>query len=666
MRPALRALPWVDEADVPATAVAVVLAGTFVVLAAKDGGFAETDWPAAALLVAGVLALGAWQLPFRLTRAGLVALAGLGAFTVWSAASIAWAGVRGDAWLGADRTLFYLALLAVVLLVPWRPRTATAFISLFAIGVTVVAAWQFLRVAADPAGLTSFFVAGRLATPISYPNADCALLLMAALPALVVSALRGTPLLLRGVLLSAAGVSTELAIACQSRASLLALPVVLVLTLALAGRRVRLVLWSLPLVATVALAAPRLLDVYDATLVGPGAHALHGARTAVLVSAVVLLVVGWGLAVLDERLDPSPRLVRRAGFALAALAAVAAVVAAIGVTSVVPHPVASIRHQWNAFVNGGGYSPQETSHFVSSGTNRYDIWRVAIHEFTHHPVAGVGVDNFSVDYLRERRSPAENPAFPHSVFLRVVSQTGVIGALAFLVFLAGACLALAPAAGRRDPGSQLAVAALAPFLYFLAHGSVDWLWEIPALGGAAIGFLGLAIALAGEAAHPGRSRRVPRLLVGAGGAVVLAAFALPWLSAHETAAAGRSWVADPGRAYSQLRWARRFDPLSDIPDQTEGVIAARAGDPARAARAFRRAIGRNGSNWYSHLELSVAAAKLGERGTAGRELRQAEALNPREPLLALARRRLDAGHPLDQAALDRTLAARDTAIRRVR
>lgn len=666
MRPAIRAFARVDAEDVPAAAVAVVLAAVFVVLAAKDGGFAETDWLPAALLVLGILALGAWQLPFRLTRAGAVALAAFGVFTAWSAVSIAWGGVRGDAWLGADRTLLYLALFAVVLLVPWRASTATAFVSLFAVGVTVVAAWQFLRVAAHPVELASFFVAGRLATPISYPNADCALLLIAALPALVVSALRATPLLLRGVLLAAAGVSAELAIASQSRASLLALPLVLLVTLALSGGRVRLVCWSIPLVATVAVSAPRLLDLYDATLAGPGTHALRAARTAVLLSAAVLLVAGWALAAIDARVIPSARVVRRTGLVLTVLAAVAVLIGAVGVTSVVPHPVASVRHQWTEFVKGGGYSPQETSHFVSSGTNRYDIWRVAIHEFRRHPVGGVGVDNFAVDYLRERRSPAENPAFPHSVLLRVLSQTGLVGALAFLVFLSGAAFAVAPAAGGRDTASQLAVAAAAPVLYFLAHGSVDWLWEIPAIGGAAVVFLGLAVTLAYQGRAPARTRRLPRPLVAAGASVLVAALALPWLSAHETASAGRGWVGDRASAYAELRLARRLDPLSDVPDQTEGVIAARAGDPARAARAFRRALARTETNWYSHLELSVATAALGDRVTARRELERALALNPREPLLALARRRLAAGHPLDQSALDRTIAERDTAIRRAR
>ncbi len=56
-------------------------------------------------------------------------------------------------------------------------------------------------------------------------------------------------------------------------------------------------------------------------------------------------------------------------------------------------------------------------------------------------------------------------------------------------------------------------------LYWLIHGSLDWFWEFPALGGAAFAMLGLAAGLAApprdgaQAAAPGwirRSRGWPR------------------------------------------------------------------------------------------------------------------------------------------------------------
>ena len=110
---------------------------------------------------------------------------------------------------------------------------------------------EFLRVVDAPVAHHSFFVSGRLATPISYPNADCALLLMAAFPAIVVASLRDTPVLIRGILFATAGVAAELALACQSRMSLLAAPLTLLFLFGLVRRRMGLLAALLPVALVV-------------------------------------------------------------------------------------------------------------------------------------------------------------------------------------------------------------------------------------------------------------------------------------------------------------------------------------------------------------------------------------------------------------------------------
>ena len=74
------------------------------------------------------------------------------------------------------------------------------------------------------------------------------------------------------------------------------------------------------------------------------------------------------------------------------------------------------------------------------GSNRYDFFRVALDEFEAHPVAGIGVDNFQEQYLRRGRSD-ETPRYPHSVELRTLTETGLIGALLAVVGLAAALVA---------------------------------------------------------------------------------------------------------------------------------------------------------------------------------------------------------------------------------
>ena len=68
------------------------------------------------------------------------------------------------------------------------------------------------------------------------------------------------------------------------------------------------------------------------------------------------------------------------------------------------------------------------------GSNRYDFYRVSLDEFTAHPVGGIGADNFQQQYLRHGRS-SETPRYPHSVELRTLAQTGIVGALLAIVGL---------------------------------------------------------------------------------------------------------------------------------------------------------------------------------------------------------------------------------------
>ena len=130
------------------------------------------------------------------------------------------------------------------------------------------------------------------------------------------------------------------------------------------------------------------------------------------------------------------------------------------------------------------------------GSNRYDFYRVALDEFLAHPIVGIGADNFQQQYLVHGRSE-ETPRYPHSVELRTLAQTGLVGALLALVGLGAALLAGARALRSADPLARaVAAAALAGFAYWVVHGSFDWFWEFAGLGAPAFALLGIACALA--------------------------------------------------------------------------------------------------------------------------------------------------------------------------
>src|SRR5204862_2689970 len=121
-----------------------------------------------------------------------------------------------------------------------------------------------------------------------------------------------------------------------------------------------------------------------------------------------------------------------------------------------------------------GYGANGSGSRLTSGlgSNRYDFYRVALNEFAAHPVAGIGADNFQQQYLRRGRSE-ETPRYPHSVEMRTLAQTGVVGTLLALAGLAAALAAAGAAVWRARPARRLetdvAAAALAGIAYWAVH-----------------------------------------------------------------------------------------------------------------------------------------------------------------------------------------------------
>ncbi|MBI5107005.1 MAG: hypothetical protein HZB46_18825, partial [Solirubrobacterales bacterium] len=254
----------------PVTVPCAVVVAILLWWAQADGGQPVTTWAPGALAVLGLLGVAAWGLPGGWASApGPVraAVALLGAFTAWSALSIAWADEQGAAWEGANRTLLYLAAFALFALWRQRPLTAGVLLGAWTLGLGVLAAITVLRVpgAADPSTL---FIDDRLDEPAGYPNAAAATWLMAFWPAVALAAAPRVPWGLRGAFAAAAVVLADVALLSQSRGSLFAFPITLVLFLVLVSGRLRHVLVLLPVGAAAGLAAPAVLDVGQAVVDG--------------------------------------------------------------------------------------------------------------------------------------------------------------------------------------------------------------------------------------------------------------------------------------------------------------------------------------------------------------------------------------------------------------
>jgi O-antigen ligase len=680
----------------PATVPAFVAIGLFVIGATDQAGYPLTHWAPAAITILALLAIAVAVLGVRLASISLpvkIALACLAAYTALSFLSITWADDRGVAWEGANRTLLYLLVFA--LFACWRQRGATAavLLSVWTLSIVGLALFVLLHIGGlSAAGLRADLPEGRLTFPSGYANANAALWLMAFWPALLLARSARLPSALRGVLAGGAVLLALVALLSQSRGSLYATPVMLVLVLVLLPGRVRTFVLGLPVAAGIALAARAVLHVGDDLTRGGGVDpgTLHSARNDVLLAAVVVGLIVGVAAALERRSQIGESARGRLHRLLAGAAVLALIAGVAGGLVAAGNPIKRVEHAWNSFKGGYAQGEPHGSRLASGlGSNRYDFYRVALDEFVAHPVLGIGADNFQQQYLARGHSD-ETPHFPHSVELRTLAQTGIVGALLALVGLAAALLAVARALSRRaraaDPlAAAVAAAALAAFGYWIVHGSFDWFWEFAGLGAPAFALLGLACSLTPAPAaalladaepepereprgagrgQPPRARpyaRSPRpaLLIGVG-AVVLALAAVfslgaPWLSQLQLQEAAKIWPGAPRKAYARLERAASLNPLNDEPYVLAGTIALRFGDLARADHDFALALKRTPADAYATLERGAIASSRGDRQMALTLLARTVSLTPREPLahevLAIVR----SGRRVDVAELNRAI-----------
>lgn len=667
--------------DAPATAALLAALVVFGIWAGSEGGYPVTTWYPGAILLLAVLVASLFVFPGRiaeLPRPVRLAIAFFAAFTAWSYLTILWADAAGEAWDGANRTLLYLVVF--VLFAAWgqRARTAALVLGTWVALLIVIALVVLLKIsgADDP---LSFFVADRLAEPAGYPNAAAASNLMAFLPALLLASRHEISWWLRGFFAAGAVILADVALLSQSRGSLVAAPVSLALYFVFVPGRTRSFAVFVPIAIAIAVTVPGVLDVGESLRNGePGMGTIHGSALPVIIAALIVgAVVTLGAFVEAHRPptpddDPQGRLSRLVGAAGIATAVIAALVGLIALGN----PISRADDAWHSFKRGNPISaPGSTSRLTAGfGSNRYDFYRVALKSFGSHPIAGAGADNFAQDYLRDGRSD-ETPRYPHSLELRTLSQTGLIGgalllaAIAFM--LAGVWRATREASTF---GAAIAGAAAMTGVYWLVHGSADWFWEFAGLGAPAFAMLGLACALVPrEGREPGlqmpgdeRRRFVEdrrRGLIGIALALLAGmSLALPWLAERRVQKASRTWTADPARAYDRLSTAAKLNPLNDRARLVEGSIALRLEDLTRARGAFSRALDRDARGAYATLELAAIESNQGHRRRAAELLRRSLDLSPRDTIARAALRDVRAGRKLDIAGINHRILIRATRL----
>lgn len=622
----------------------MLLAGVWAWWARQEGAYFVTVLLPGAIVLGAALALMLLFAPSgpdlrrsRLPAIGLVALIGLG---LWSISSALWSPAPSTAIIDGQRILTYALAFALGLWVrtlvgrrSWLVLVPIVVATVFA-GATAVVG---LLTGNDPREFLD--LEGALKYPLGYRNANAAFFVVAAFAALGMASHAALDWRARGIALAVATLSIDLAILSQSRGSVPATVLATVVFILLAPVRVRGLLWvalaALPAVATV----PAMSDLFTAASdegVRNVALELHRAGDAVVITTGVALIAGLLAAKLEPRLPGLARAGKRSnrvvavGFATIAVGCAIAFVVAVGdVGQWVDDRVDEL--------SGGtpDFSSEESRFSLTAGSERGDLWRIAIDDAADEPLLGSGGGGYQYSMLRQVDYEFE-ARDAHSVELEILTELGAPGLLLLLTAIGAAAAA---AWGARRLGAEpatVSAAALACATYWLAHSSIDWFWAYPAVTAPTLALLGAAAAPA-VTAVAGRARTL-RILLLAG----VSAFALsvvpPFLSDRYVDSAFESWRSDLDGAYTDLGRAQDLNPLNDFSHLAEGAIARAAGDRERALEALSDAVDAVPEEFAGHYLLASLHAES-DRQTARAEISRALELNPmNEQVRQLAKR----------------------------
>lgn len=653
--------PVIDRSRLGDDLRAIVGGGIAVFLmiywAVDDGGYDPPTWYWGALValatLAGLLSLTRGALT-RLPRTLKVALVLFGLYVAWSYLSMSWAPYAGLALEGSNRALLYLLMFTIMAVVPWRRATALLVIGTFATGIGVIAVALLFRFALGDT-VPVLFQQGRLITPTGYFNSNSDLFTTGGLVAVALAARRGMPGTLRGLMCALASADLMLAITVQSRGWLFTLPVVGLYCAIVIAARLRCVAAALLAAAGTLGAVRPMLRLYQ--IPQPQRltdAAVHAGKVGLLSCAAVFAVSTLLFWIEDARGRPPLRALPRR--ILGTLTVALAVAALLGGLVVVAggHPAAFISREWRGFTRPPS-TTNATSYFNQVGSGRYDIWKSALEAFRAHPIGGLGQDNFGDWYLTHRHT-REEPLWTHSLELRLLAHTGIVGALLFAGFLIAALRAALLARRRGELSDRMLVgAALLPLGPWLIHGSIDWFWEFPALSGPALGFLAMAGRLRGEPPpvsiaedaprHP--AVRVASIAVGAlallTGTVVLG---LPYLAVRELSLGTVASHTNVSASVADFRESYRLNPLMSDPGTLGGSVALINGDDRTAAVFFRQAVSREPGDWIAWLGRGLAASGQRETRLARSAFRVAMHLDSDQLAVRNALKRVGTRHPL--------------------
>jgi hypothetical protein len=584
------------------------------------------------LVLALLAGFAPWRAKLSLSGPAALALGALVALGIWTLLSALWSPAPDIAIADGQRVLVYAIAfgLGMWLCNLLGSRMGLSLLPLAAAGAFAgVATIVVLLTGDDPSELLE--LDGTLDYPLGYRNANAAFFAIALFPALGIAADRELDWRLRGLALGAATLCLDLFLLSQSRGSLIALLAAVVVYLLASPLRLRALCWlllaALPAIGIV----PALTELYDAAN-ADGVDSVVGEMQTAGIAAAITAVAGAVLGALAARFSHRlPGLGSSSGAANRTIAggiALAAVLGLIGFVVAVGNPVDWVGDRADEFRSAGSpdLSEESSRYSLNAGSDRYDLWRVALDDFAEDPLFGDGAGGFQYTYLEKREVTSQSARDAHSVEFEVLAELGLPGLLLLVCVIVGATVGIIRARRLGPSAAGLGAIALASGTYWLVHSSIDWFWPYPAL-------VAPTMALLGSACAPAILDLTPRPRIGwrpwlIAGLILLAVSAVPpLLSERYVNDAYEGFRSDPERAYGDLDRAQTLNPLSDVPLLAEAVIARESGDPERAVAALREAIAERPEEWGAHY-LLAELLRDSDPEVARNEARVALELNP--------------------------------------
>ena len=604
----------------------------FTYLAARDGGYFSINFYPAAIAswtILGLVILAAWD-DLRLPKAARPAVLSLVAIALWTGLSFMWSISPNLSLQEFTRVSIYLACFVAVLLGSASVKSVRYSTVLFVFITTALAAFAVLARINPDISIDYVYAGGRLMGSIGYWNGLAALMVMGIIPCLWLASTAQVTRLTRTVFSCALSLMGLTLFFTLSRGGIAICLASIVLYLSLAPDRLASIL---SLFSSVLPAG--LLAWYSATTMpslqasgdGIAIDAAEGRRFAILLVVALLACAAIKYATL---LLPSRVPKTRGGLAFILAFWVIAVIGIAGVTIVQWGAISEKLSYWRSKSDVQVWQYDEVSvdargveRLASTSDNRTEFWRIGLANFRQHPLAGTGAGTYR--FINMRMQSGEGLARdPHSIWVRFLTDQGIVGFVILLAFMASLGFAIFSQLRTRPwlRGNGLYISLLIAALAWIADTSIEWNWALPAVSVPFFVLCGLLFRL-GAAPEPGiesgsnslaDSNNLPVLYlipVWLRMMVITLAMALTVIFMAFLASRILSDRAQNSLSYGDLadaettaRRAKKLNPYSVDPLQVLAHAAVGRGDYMEARSIMQSAVGREPERSSLYEELA--------------------------------------------------------------